>query len=93
MDIETFEFRWVHTLTEEQMNKFKQIVIEFHFPFTTNNFSNLDINMPVDYKMAVFEKFANTHKLIHFHANNCSSGLVSHFTKSIIAAILSYKLN
>ena len=28
----------------------------------------------------------------NFQANNCSSGLVSHFTKSMIAAIVSYDL-
>jgi len=71
MDIETYEFRWFHSLKEEHIRKFKQIVIEFHFPFTTNNFHNLDVNMPVAYKMDVFKKLAQTHKLIHFHGNNC----------------------
>jgi len=71
MDIETFEYRWLHTLSETQLNKFKQIVIEFHFPFTNYTFNHLDVNIPVQEKLYVFEKLKQTHVLIHFHANNC----------------------
>jgi hypothetical protein len=71
MDIETFEYRWIDSLSEEHMNKFKQIVIEFHFPFTLYPFNHLDIQLPILKKMSIFEKIAKTHKLVHLHANNC----------------------
>lgn len=71
MDVETFEFRWFNELTEDHMNKFKQIVVEFHFPFNTGNFTHLDIEMPVEFKMNIFKKINKTHTLVHFHANNC----------------------
>jgi hypothetical protein len=71
MDIETYEYRWLLSLTEEQLNKFKQIVIEFHFPFSEPGFKHLDTPLPVETKMSVFAKLAQTHTLIHLHANNC----------------------
>jgi hypothetical protein len=58
MDIEGYEIPWVNSLSDEQMNKFEQIVMEFHFPF-----SNHEID--------VFDKINKNHYLIHFHANNC----------------------
>ena len=33
MDIEGGEYLWLHSLSKNQMLKFKQIVIEFHYPF------------------------------------------------------------
>lgn len=58
MDIEGWEIPWLESLTEEHMNKLSQIVIEFHNPFSHKE--NL-----------IFEKINKTHKLLHFHANNC----------------------
>lgn len=57
MDIEGNEIPWINSLTDEQMNKFQQIVIEFHFPFRNN-------------KINVFNKINKNHYLIHFHPNN-----------------------
>jgi hypothetical protein len=71
MDIETYEYRWLHTLSEAQLRKFKQIVIEFHFPFSIPDFTHLDIRLPVLDKMKVFENLSKTHTLVHFHCNNC----------------------
>ena len=71
MDIETYEFRWIHTLSTEQLKQFKQMVIEFHFPFTVSGFTHLDKELPVQDKMDVFRKLAETHVLVHFHCNNC----------------------
>lgn len=71
MDIETFEFRWLHTLSKEQLKKLSQIVIEFHFPFTEPGFTHLDKPLEVPLKMKVFDILADTHYLIHLHANNC----------------------
>ena len=58
MDIEGGEIPWIKSLSDEQMNKFEQIVMEFHFPFN-------------DYEIEVFDKINKNHYLIHFHANNC----------------------
>ena len=58
MDIEGGEIPWIKSLSNEQINKFEQIVMEFHFPFT---------NKEID----VFNKINKNHYLIHFHGNNC----------------------
>lgn len=73
MDIESYEFRWLQTMSSEQLNKFKQIVIEFHYPFDLypSYIKHFDTQLPVVEKMAVFKKLAETHVLVHFHGNNC----------------------
>jgi hypothetical protein len=58
MDIEGGEIPWIKSLSDKQMNKFEQIVMEFHCPF-----SNEEIE--------VFDKINKNHYLIHFHGNNC----------------------
>ena len=58
MDIEGGEIPWIFSLSVEQMNKFSQIVMEFHNPFTFKEHE-------------VFKKLNNTHILVHFHPNNC----------------------
>ena len=57
MDIEGAEWEYFANIPYPILSKFKQIVIEFHFPFTENHFKVLD-------------KIALTHYLIHYHANN-----------------------
>ena len=57
MDIEGGEIPWLHSLSDDQLNKFNQIVIEFHCPFTE--------------KDDVFKKLNRNHVLVHFHGNNC----------------------
>jgi hypothetical protein len=64
MDIEGDEQHWIKSLTNEQINKFAQIVIEFHTPFS-------------DKWIGVFDKLNKHHFLIHFHGNNCC-GLRNH---------------
>ena len=58
MDIEGGEIPWLYSLTDEHMNKFVQIVMEFHNPFSSS-------------ELEVFNKINRTHLLVHFHANNC----------------------
>lgn len=58
MDIEGGEIPWIKSLSIDQMNRFEQIVMEFHFPFSDN-------------EVDVFDKINTTHYLIHFHGNNC----------------------
>jgi hypothetical protein len=57
MDIEGWEEPWINSLSNEQLNKFSQIVIEFHSPF----------NIKEQY---MFEKLNSTHVLVHLHPNN-----------------------
>jgi hypothetical protein len=64
MDIEGGEIDWIKSLNDYQMNKFEQIVMEFHFPFS-------------DREIDVFDKINKTHYLIHFHGNNCC-GVINH---------------
>jgi len=60
IDIEGAEIPWIKSLSDEQINKFEQIVIEFHFPFTDN-------------EIDVFDKINKNHFLVHFHGNNNGS--------------------
>jgi len=71
MDIESHEFRWLQTLSLQQLSKIKQIVIEFHFPFTDLFIQHFDAPLPVYQKMDVLKKISTTHTLVHVHANNC----------------------
>ena len=64
MDIEGWEIPWIKSLTNDQMNKFEQMVIEFHNPFSKK-------------EKDIFKKINKTHYLIHFHPNNCC-GVVNH---------------
>jgi hypothetical protein len=63
MDIEGGEIPWIKSLSDEQMNKFSQIVMEFHNPF-----SNEEID--------VFDKINKNHILVHFHGNNCANTII-----------------
>lgn len=56
MDIEGAEIDWLKSLTDEEMKKFRQITIEFHW--------NVDFS--------VLERINQTHSLIHLHGNNYS---------------------
>lgn len=71
IDIESYEFRWIQSLSYDQLSRIKQIVIEYHFPFSPASFPHFDIPLPVDDKMAVINKVSTTHSIIHLHGNNC----------------------
>jgi len=67
MDIEGSEYPWLLSVNEEQLSKFKQIVIEFHgINDDTWNTNHND-------KIECFKKLANTHYAIHIHGNNYGS--------------------
>jgi hypothetical protein len=57
IDIEEAEFAFFHFLSREQMMQFKDIVVEFHFPFTQE-------------KWDILGKIKETHWLVHHHGNN-----------------------
>ena len=64
MDIEGHEYPWLNSLTEKQLNKFKQIVIEFHG--IHDNSWNTNLSDKID----CFRKLSKTHYAIHIHGNN-----------------------
>lgn len=57
MDIEGAEIDWLKCLTDDHLNKFDQIVMEFHNPFTEKDNQAL-------------RRINKNHALIHFHGNN-----------------------
>lgn len=86
MDIESYEFKWLEVLTDDELNKFSQIVIEFHLPFTTYSTlgdyaSNLDEEIGINRKINCLKRLANSHYLVHLHANNfCGTMLYNNIT-------------
>lgn len=66
MDIEGHEYEWLDSLFEEQLNKFKQIVIEFHGIYDNT------WNTILEKKIRCFEKLSKSHYIIHIHGNNHS---------------------
>ena len=64
MDIEGGEYPWLSNINEFQLNKFKQIVIEFH------GITNDSWNCQYSDKIKCLEKLANTHYIVHAHGNN-----------------------
>jgi hypothetical protein len=64
MDIEGGEYDWLKSVSESQLKKFKQIVIEFHG--LTNNGWGCHYNE----KIECLTKLNNTHYIIHAHGNN-----------------------
>lgn len=64
MDIEGGEYPWLLQIDENQLKKFKQIVIEFHG--ITNNGWNCNYND----KINCLEKLSKTHYIVHAHGNN-----------------------
>ncbi len=63
MDIESGEFPWLMWISLEQLQKFKQIVIELHSITSDHEYNNST-------KMACLRKLCETHYLIHAHGNN-----------------------
>lgn len=57
MDIEGGEFPFFSSLTDDQLIKFKQIVIEIHFPNTKEKFD-------------IINRLSKYHYLVHIHGNN-----------------------
>jgi hypothetical protein len=67
IDIEGGEYKWLLGIDENQLNKFKQIVIEFHGVNDDSwgcNYSD---------KIKCLEKISKTHYIVHAHGNNNSS--------------------
>lgn len=67
MDVEGGEYPWLLQLDETQLQRFKQIAIEFH------GITGDGWNCSCADKMACLEKLAKTHYIVHAHANNYGS--------------------
>jgi len=67
MDVEGAEYKWLSFLTETQLSKFKQIVIEFH-GITDDSWKSSYSD-----KVKCLEKLSKTHYIVHAHGNNCGS--------------------
>ena len=66
MDIEGGEYPWIKSLNQEDLSKFKQIVIEFH------GITNDGWGCSYNDKVECLNKLSNTHYLVHAHGNNHS---------------------
>lgn len=66
MDIEGAEYPWLKILTSEQLNKFKQIAIEFH------GINDDSLGTLLNDKIECLNKLSVTHYPIHAHGNNFS---------------------
>uniref|UniRef100_A0A6C0D219 Uncharacterized protein n=1 Tax=viral metagenome TaxID=1070528 RepID=A0A6C0D219_9ZZZZ len=64
MDIEGGEYPWLLQIDESQLNKYKQIVIEFH-GLTSHGWG-----CHYDDKVKCLEKLSKTHYIVHAHGNN-----------------------
>ena len=64
MDIEGHEFPWLNSLSLDELNKFKQITIEFH----GINDNSYGFNQSL--KINVIQKLFKTHYIVHAHGNN-----------------------
>ena len=73
MDIEGSEYPWLLSISQEQLNNFKQIVIEIHGIWYDGPYGYPeDWNTSNSKKILCLEKLATTHYLIHVHGNNHS---------------------
>ena len=64
IDIEGGEYPWIASLDENKLNKFKQIVIEFH------GITNDTCGCAIKDKIRCLEKMSRTHYIVHAHGNN-----------------------
>jgi hypothetical protein len=76
MDIEGGEYALFSekAMSDEQIQKIKQITIELHSPHHNNTYWN------------IIKRFNKYHTLIHVHGNNCCS--VDHFQNNIFPSII-----
>jgi len=83
MDIEGYEVPWILSLTTDQLQKFKQIVIEFHGLGDHSCLGDHSYNSSLCDKWKALEKISQTHYFVHAHGNNCAD-LVHHNIPFII---------
>lgn len=57
MDVEGAEYAWLAALSDDELGRISQLVIEFHLPFTAERWT-------------VLERLARSHHLVRLHGNN-----------------------
>ena len=67
MDIEGAEYDWLNSLTDDQLLKFKQIVIEIHQPVKVKTGHGISI----ENRLKALNKLSRLFYLCHLHPNNC----------------------
>ena len=67
IDIEGYEWEFFDSISDEDLKRFSQIIVEFHGML---NYSKLP------FYTKIFEKLNKYHKPIHFHYNNCGNLLL-----------------
>jgi hypothetical protein len=68
MDIEGGEYPWLASLSADDLAHFRQIVLEIHCP------GNDEFGSTRDVKHACLKALANSHYIVHAHANNNGTG-------------------
>ena len=71
MDIEGCEYEWIQSLNSQQLNKFKQVVLEIH------GIHDDSCNTLYQDKINCLKKINETHYLVHVHGNNHSSKIIN----------------
>jgi hypothetical protein len=67
MDIEGEEYNWLNSLTDKQLLKFKQIIIEIHQPVKVKAGHCISI----ENRLKALNKLSRLFYLCHLHPNNC----------------------
>jgi hypothetical protein len=60
MDIEGWEYKALNAISEENLNRFRIIILEFH-----------GLDYLLNYKIRAFRKLLKNHSCVHIHPNNC----------------------
>lgn len=66
IDIEGYEWEFFSALPFDQMNRFRQIIVEIHW---LSNDKNLNARL---FPLQVLEKINCTHQIVSLHPNNCA---------------------
>jgi len=80
MDIEGYEWEVLNSLSPGFLEKFDQLIFEFH------GLIDYSDEKAVAEHLAAFEKLSKTHQAVHVHANN--SGLVNYFGNLITSDLI-----
>ena len=68
-DIEGAEWEMFAAMNDEEILRFDQIIVEFHYIADLNNF---------DYHLDILEKINRTHQAVHIHCNNYGASVILH---------------
>lgn len=61
MDIEGWEYKALNAISDQYLNRFRIIIVEFH-----------GLDFLLNYKIRTFQKILKNHVCLHIHPNNCA---------------------